>query len=99
MTKKEEFLVYVFTGAVANDLLEDSTNAQLVARLAMDIPEQNLPDCPANAAKAFLAYCSGRTDRPFRWMIPPRQPAWDFSKAGRAANSSAAEPDSSSRTE
>jgi hypothetical protein len=78
MTKREQFLVFVFTGALAEDLRSDSTNAQLVARLATEIPEAHLPECPANAAKAFLAYCSGRTDRPFRWMIPRDPKLWDF---------------------
>jgi hypothetical protein len=83
MNKQEEFLVYVFMGALAEDLRSDSTNAQLVARLAMDIPESNLPDCPANAAKVFLAYCAGRTDRPYGWMRPATAKAWDFSAHSR----------------
>ena len=47
----------------------DTTNAQLIAQMAVEIPEGNIPQCPANAAKVFLAYCSGRTERPFRWML------------------------------
>jgi hypothetical protein len=69
MTKKEQFLAFVFWGALAEDLRNDTTNAQLIAQMALEIPEASIPECPANAAKVFLAYCSGRTERPFRWMI------------------------------
>ena len=69
MTTKEQFLVVVFTGALAEDLRSDTANAQLIAQMASAIPEENIPQCPVNAAKVFLAYCSGRTERPFRWMV------------------------------
>lgn len=69
MTKKEQFLAFVFLGALAEDLRSDSANAQLIAQMAVAIPDQKIPDCPANAAKVFLAYCSGRTERPFKWML------------------------------
>ena len=74
MTKKDQFLAFVFFGALAADLQNDTTDAQLIAHMAVGIPERDIPTCPANAAKVFLAYCSGRTRRPFRWMfggIPP----------------------------
>lgn len=69
MNKKDQFLAFVSLGALAEDLRCDTANAQLIAQMATAIPEHKIPHCPANAAKAFLAYCSGRTDRPFRWMI------------------------------
>ena len=69
MMKKELFLVAVFTGALAEDLRSDTANAQLIAQMASAIPEENIPQCPLNAAKVFLAYCSGRTERPFRWIL------------------------------
>jgi hypothetical protein len=69
MTKKEQFLAFVFLGALAEDLRSDTAHAQLIAQMASDIPEEKIPHCPANAAKVFLAYCSGRTERPFKWML------------------------------
>jgi len=69
MTRKEQFLTFVFFGALAEDLRNDTTHAQLIAQLACEIPEEKIPHCPANAAKVFLAYCSGRTDKPFKWML------------------------------
>ncbi len=69
MTKREQFLAFVFLGALAEDLRSDTANAQLIAQMAVQIPEVHIPQCPANAAKVFLAYCSGRTERPFRWMV------------------------------
>jgi hypothetical protein len=69
MNKKEQFLAFVFCGALAEDLRSDTTQAQLIAHLAVEIPDEKIPECPANAAKVFLAYCSGRTERPFKWML------------------------------
>jgi hypothetical protein len=69
MSSKEQFLALVFFGALAEDLANDTTNAQLIARIASEIPDNKIPRCPVNAAKVFLAYCSGRTDRPFKWML------------------------------
>ena len=74
MTRKEQFLAFVYIGALAEDLHADTTNAQLIAQMAAAIPEESIPDCPTNAAKVFLAYCSGRTARPFRWMLPWKGP-------------------------
>jgi hypothetical protein len=71
MTRKEQFLTFVFFGALAEDLRSDTSQAQAIAQLAMQIPDEKIPHCPANAAKVFLAYCSGRTRRPFNWMFPP----------------------------
>ena len=69
MTKKEQFLAFVFFGALAEDIRSDTADAQLIAQMAVEIPEDKIPHCPANAAKVFLAYCSGRTARPFKWMV------------------------------
>jgi hypothetical protein len=69
MSRKEQFLAFVFFGALAEDIRSRTSNAQLIAHLAMAIPEEKIPHCPANAAKVFLAYCGGRTERPFRWML------------------------------
>jgi hypothetical protein len=69
MNRKQQFLAFVFFGALAEDLSSDTTHAQLIAQMATEIPEESIPHCPANAAKVFLAYCSGRTGRPFKWMF------------------------------
>ena len=69
MTKQEQFLAFVFFGALAEDLRSDTTHAQLIAQLALEVPEEHIPDCPLNAAKVFLAYCGGHTGRPFKWML------------------------------
>ena len=69
MSKREQFLALVYLGALAEDLKNDTTQAQLIAQLASEIPEKRIPHCPANAAKVFLAYCSGRRERPFNWMF------------------------------
>jgi hypothetical protein len=69
MTKQEQFVTIVFLGALAEDIRSDTANAQLIAQIALAIPAAKIPECPANAAKVFLAYCSGRTARPFKWMV------------------------------
>jgi hypothetical protein len=69
MTKKEQFLTFVFCGALAEDIQNDTNNAQLIAQMAVIIDETKIPESPANAAKVFLAYCNGRIDRPFKWMF------------------------------
>ena len=56
-------------GALAEDLRSDTAHAQLIAQMAVEIPEDKIPHCPANAAKVFLAYCRGGTSPPFKWMI------------------------------
>jgi hypothetical protein len=68
MTRKEMFLAFVFCGALHEDLANETSQAQTIAQLASRIPEEKIPDCPANAAKVFLAYCRGDSSRPFRWM-------------------------------
>lgn len=69
MTKKEEFLMYVSVGALAEDTAKQTSNAQELLRLAISIPEESIPGCAMNAAKVFLAYCNGRTNRPHKWMF------------------------------
>jgi len=60
--------MFVYLGALSQDLRDDTMNAQQIARLASNVPEENIPNCPMNAAKVFVAHCSGLTTRPFRWM-------------------------------
>ena len=68
MTAKEQFLVTVFFAALAEDLRLKTANAQQIARIAVEIPEDEIPPCPINAAKVFLAYLLGQTPDPFEWM-------------------------------
>ena len=74
MTRKEQFLTFVFFGALAEDLRSETNRAQLIAQIATAIPDDQIPDSPANAAKVFLAFCAGQTERPFKWMLPPGEP-------------------------
>ena len=62
-------MVFVCCGALAEDLSSGATDAQVIVQIAVEIPEAQIPHCPANAAKVFLAYCSGRSARPFKWML------------------------------
>ena len=56
MTRKEQFLAFVFFDALAEDLRSDTAHAQVIAQMASEIPEEKIPHCPANAARVFLAY-------------------------------------------
>jgi len=42
MTRKEQFLVLVFTGALAEVLRNDTSNAHLIAQMASAIQEENV---------------------------------------------------------
>lgn len=75
MTRKEQFLTFVFCGALWEDLRSETSRAQLIAQMATAIPEKQIPESPSNAAKVFLAFCAGQTDRPFKWMLPPNEPS------------------------
>jgi hypothetical protein len=74
MTRKETFLLFVFAGALERDLANDTHTAQTVAVMAGQIPEEHIPDNIANAAKAYLAVCQGRSGSMFKWMQPPTPP-------------------------
>lgn len=68
LSPRQAFLSEVFSGSLSSEPDPDLGQVQLIVKLAIQIPEENIPDCPVNAAKVFLAYCLGRTARPFRWM-------------------------------
>jgi hypothetical protein len=68
MTRKEQFLMFVFFGALNDDLKNDTHEAQLIAYLASQIPDNVIPFCPQNAAKTFLHHCRNGMLRPHRWM-------------------------------
>jgi hypothetical protein len=69
MSKKDQFMAFVFLGAVSHDINADSSDSQLVMRLASEIPNDAIPDNVMNAAKVFLAFCSDVRKRPHRWML------------------------------
>lgn len=66
---KDRFLAFVFAGALAQDLANDTTDAQSIARIAADIPPEKIPCCPRNAAAVFLNYMRDPRARPFKWML------------------------------
>ncbi len=69
MKKREQFLTTVFYSALALDMNNETAHAQLIAQIASAIPEDKIPHCPANAAKVFVAYCTGVSRRPYAWMF------------------------------
>lgn len=74
MTRKEQFLLAVFAGALLEDLNNETFEAQSVARFASCIPDEKIPHCPINAAKVLLAYLYGRGGHPYRWMHSQQMP-------------------------
>jgi hypothetical protein len=72
MSRKEEFLLAVFYGALARDIEQDTTEAQGVARYALGIPDAAIPPNAVAAAQVFLNYCYGERARPWRWMAAGR---------------------------
>ncbi len=69
MSKREQFLTFVFCGALAQDMTNETSDAQMIAQIAAAIPEEQIPECAQNAAKIFLAYCNGISRRPHNWMF------------------------------
>jgi hypothetical protein len=69
MSNKEQFLAFVFVGAIAQDFLNDSTDTPLVMHIARQIPEERLPEDVMEAARVFLSFCSGVRKRPVGWML------------------------------
>lgn len=75
LSAKEKFFVFVCLGAVQRDLAEGTANAQLVAKVATEIPEDKIPPNIPNAAKGFLNYCFGAPTTPLKWMLVGAQEA------------------------
>jgi hypothetical protein len=69
MSKKEQFLAFVWVGALAQDFSLKTNDISLIMLIASSIPEDHIPDNVMNAAKVFLAYCNGLCKRPYRWML------------------------------
>jgi hypothetical protein len=68
MSKREQFLAFVWVGATAQDCRRQTNDALLIMNFASRIPEEQIPDNVMNAAKVFLAYCNGICKRPYNWM-------------------------------
>lgn len=69
MSKKEQFMAFVWVGALAQDFSHKTNDTPLIVQIASSIPEDHIPDNVMNAAKVFLAYCNGVCKRPYRWML------------------------------
>jgi hypothetical protein len=69
MSKREQFLAFVWVGALAQDFSRKTNDTALVMHMASKIPEDHIPDNVMNAAKVFLAYCNGLCKRPHHWML------------------------------
>ncbi len=69
MSKKEQFLAFVFVGAMVQDSSTESNDCPLIMHMASQIPEERIPDNVMNAAKVFLAFCNGVCKRPHGWML------------------------------
>jgi hypothetical protein len=69
MSKKQQFLGFVLAGAVAQETPEKSSDTELIMEIARQIPEEKIPRNIMNAARVFLAFCSGDCKRPHRWMM------------------------------
>jgi hypothetical protein len=72
MSKREQFLAFVWVGALAQDFSQKSNDAPLIMHIASRIPPDQIPDNVMNAAKVFLAFCSGLCKLPHHWMLPRR---------------------------
>jgi hypothetical protein len=69
MSKKEQFLAFVWVGALAEDFSRKTNDTALIMHIASSFPEDGIPDNVMNAAKVFLAYCNGLCKRPHHWML------------------------------
>jgi hypothetical protein len=74
MSNREQFLAFVWAGALAQDFTGKSNDTSLIMHIASEIPEEQIPENAMNAAKVFLAFCSGVCKRPHHWMLARRQP-------------------------
>lgn len=69
MSKKEQFLAFVQVGALAQDVRDNGNDCPRIMHIAGQIPEEKIPDNVMNAAKVFLAFCSGISEKPYNWML------------------------------
>ena len=73
MSKREQFLAFVWVGALAQDFGRKSNDTPLIMHIASQIPPEQIPDNVMNAAKVFLAFCNGICKRPHHWMLARRR--------------------------
>ncbi len=73
MSKREQFLAFVWVGALAQDFNGKSNDTPLIMHIASQIPEEQIPDNAMNAATVFLAFCHGLCKRPHHWMLTRMQ--------------------------
>ena len=66
--RRETFLLFVYLGALAADVANDSGESQAIVHLASRIPSAKIPLNPFNAAQVYLSYCAGRS-RIHNWMF------------------------------
>ena len=62
-------MAFVLVGATARDIHAETHDAQLILRMAGQIPGEAIPENVMNAAKVYLAFCSYDGKRPHRWML------------------------------
>jgi hypothetical protein len=72
MSKREQFLAFVWVGALARDFTGKSSDTSLIMHIASRIPEEQIPENVMNAAKVFLAFCNG-VCKPHHWMLARKQ--------------------------
>lgn len=56
--QREQFLAFVWVGAVELDLSRKSNDSHLIMHMAGQIPSEYIPENVMKAAKLFLAFCS-----------------------------------------
>lgn len=69
LSKKEKFVLFVYLGAIADDLTHNSTACAQIATRAQRVPEANIPPNAINAAKVFVAYFRDPSQHHFKWML------------------------------
>jgi hypothetical protein len=67
--RRDQFLLMVFSGALAHDLANDTTDAQAIARVAWEISEEKIPPNVHNAVKSFLNFFYSNRATPHKWML------------------------------
>jgi len=67
MTKKEKFMLFIYLGAIAGDVAQQTADAPMIAHCANRIEDDAIPENPVNAAKVYLSYVNGRSTA-FKWM-------------------------------
>lgn len=68
-SRKNQFLVMVFSGALMRDITNNRTDGQAVARAAIEIPEICIPQNVSDAAALFLRYFYTNKGMPHKWML------------------------------